>query len=63
MNPALRERINKSIVGNLIKAKVHFGLGHPVTKILKFTNEFAEELHKPVSTKFERKQVNADGID
>ena len=30
MNPTLRERIDKSIVGKLIKAKVNFGLGHPV---------------------------------
>ena len=30
VNPTLRERIDKSIVGKLIKAKVNFGLGHPV---------------------------------
>ena len=30
--PTLRERIDKSIVGKLIKAKVNFGLGHPVKK-------------------------------
>ena len=29
LNPTLRERIDKSIVGKLIKAKVNFGLGHP----------------------------------
>ena len=33
MNPTFRERIDKSIVGKLIKAKVSFGLGHPVKKI------------------------------
>ena len=32
VNPTLRERIDKSIVGKLIKAKVHFGLGHPIKK-------------------------------
>ena len=32
MNLTLRERIDKSIVEKLIKAKVHFGLGHPVKK-------------------------------
>ena len=32
MNPILMERIDKSIVGKLMKAKVHFGLGHPVIK-------------------------------
>ena len=32
VNPTLRERIDKSIVGKLIKAKVIFGLGHPIKK-------------------------------
>ena len=30
MNPTLRERIDKSMVEKLIKAKVHCGLCHPV---------------------------------
>ena len=30
VNPNLRERIDKSIVGKLIKAKVNFGLGLPI---------------------------------
>ena len=30
VSPTLRERIDKSIVEKLIKAKVNFGLGHPV---------------------------------
>ena len=30
VNPTLRERIDKSIVGKLIKAKVNFGLGLPI---------------------------------
>ena len=33
VHPTLRERIDKSIVGKLIKAKVNFGLGHPIKKI------------------------------
>ena len=33
VNLALRERIDKSIFGKLIKAKVNFGLGHPVKQI------------------------------
>ena len=32
VNPALRERIDKSIVGKLINSKVNFELGHPVKK-------------------------------
>ena len=33
VNPTLREIIDKSIVGELIKANVNFGLGHPVKKL------------------------------
>ena len=35
VNPTLRETIDKSIIGKLIKAKVNFGLGHPIKKKLK----------------------------
>ena len=31
-NPTLRERIDKSIVGKFIRAKVNFGLGAPIKK-------------------------------
>ena len=56
--PTLRASIDKSIVGKLIKAKVNFGLG-----ALKFTDELAEELHKQVRNKFQRRRVNVNGID
>ena len=41
VNPTLRERTDKSIVGKLINAKVNLWLGAPITskKILKLTNE------------------------
>ena len=32
VNPTLMERIDKSVVGKLIKAKVNFGLGHPINR-------------------------------
>ena len=32
LNPTLRERIDKSIVGKLIRDKVNFGLGAPIKK-------------------------------
>ena len=32
VSPTLRERIDKSIVGKLIKAKVNFGFGLPIKK-------------------------------
>ena len=60
MNPTLRGRIDKSIVGKLIKAKVHFWLRHSVKKNLTFSNELAEEHHNPVSKKFERRLVNVN---
>ena len=63
MNPTLRERIDKSIVGKLIKAKVNFELGHPIKMKIKFTNELAEEHYKPVTRKFQRRRVNVNGID
>ena len=44
VKPTLRERNDKSIVGKFIKAKVNFGLGHPIKTKLKFTNQLAEEL-------------------
>ena len=63
VNPTLRERIDKSIVGKLIKAIVNFGLGHPMKKKLKCTNELVEELYKPVTRKFQRRRVNVNSID
>ena len=62
-NPTLRDRIDKSIVGKLINAKVNFWFGHPIKKKLKFTTELAEELYKPVTRKFQRRRVNVNGID
>ena len=62
-NPTLRERIDKSIDGKLINAKVKFELGHPVKKIVKFTDDLAVELYKPVTRKFQRRRVNINGIN
>ena len=63
VNPTLRERNDKSIVGKFIKAKVNFGVGHPIKKKLKFTNKLAEDLYKPVARKFQRRTVNMNSID
>ena len=57
-NPTLRERIDKSMVGKLIKAKVNFGLGAPIKKNLNllmsmlrnFTNQSLENLREGEST-------------
>ena len=63
VNQTLRDRIDKSIVGKLINAKVDFGLGHPIKKHLKFTNELAEELYKTVTRQFQRRIVNVSSTD
>ena len=46
-------------------ANVNFGLGAPIKtkKVLKFTDELAEELYKPVTRKYQRRRVNVNGID
>ena len=64
VNSTLREKIDKSIVGKLINAKVNFWLGAPikVKKVLKLTDDLAEELYKPVTRKFQRR-VSVNGID
>ena len=56
-------RIDKSIVGKLIKAKVNLGWVLVLNKNLKLTNELAEELYKPVTRKFQRRRVNVNSID
>ena len=65
MNPTLRERIDKSIVGKLITARVNFALGAPIkaTKIVKFTDDRTEEFYKPVTREFQRRRVNMTSID
>ena len=56
MNQTLRERIDKSIVGKIIKGKVNIGLGVPIQNKIKFTNELADELYKSVTRKFFEKE-------
>ena len=55
-NPTLRERLDKSIVSNLIRTKVKFGMG--VKK-----KDLAEELHKPIRRKLKKHRVVVNGID
>ena len=52
VNPTLWERIDKSIVGKLIKLKLISGWAKLLKKNFKFTNDLAEELYKPVTRKF-----------
>ena len=64
VNPTLRERLDKSIVSKLIQAKVNFDLEAPIKakKNLKFTDDLADELYKPVTRKFQRR-VNVKCVD
>ena len=64
VNSTLRERIDKSIVKILINAKVNCWLVAPIKdkKILKFTDDLAEKLYKPITTIFQ-KRVNVNSID
>ena len=65
VNPTLRERMDKSLVGQLINAKVNFGLGALIkaNENLKFPDELAEELYKPVTRKFQIRRANVNSID
>ena len=63
MNPTLRERIDKSIVRELIKANVHFGLGHPVKKIKNLLMNLQKSSVNQSLENFQRTRVNVNGID
>ena len=54
--------MDKAIVENSSEI-INFGLGYPIKFFFKFTDELVEELHKPVSTKFDRWRVNVNSID
>ena len=53
----LRERIDKRLVKNLISTKRRLGLG------VKWTDQLANELHKPIIKKFKRRIVIANNVD
>ena len=66
-NPSLRERLDRSIVSKIIGTKMQLGMGlggaSTQKKTLKWSDQLAEELHKPVSRKFQRRRVQVIGID
>ena len=49
----------------MIRAKVNFGWGAHIKakKNLKFTDDLADELYKPITRKFQRGRVNVNGVD
>ena len=48
---------------NSSKLKLFWVRSSNYNKKLKFTNELAEELYKPVTRKFQRRRVNVNSID
>ena len=65
-NPTLRERMERGLVSTLIGTKKRFGWGVTTgtgyIKKKKFST-LAEELHKPVKRKFNKRRVMVSGID
>ena len=55
--------MERGLVGSMIKTKANLGLGLKNEKKSKWTDQLAEELHKPVTRKFLRRKVYVSGID
>ena len=53
----LREKIDKRLVRKIISTKMRLGWG------IKWTNELADELHKPIRRKFQKRLVFAKAVD
>lgn len=65
-NPTLRERLDKSIVEKIIGMKERFGMGSlkRMPEGMKIRSDpLADELHKPVTRKYERRKVRVNSID
>ena len=58
-NPTIKEKMERGLVSSLIGTKARFGWGLHEKKV----SVLAEELHKPVKRKFERRRVLINGID
>ena len=56
----IRPRLERGLVSNIINAKANLGLG---LASIKWTDQLAEELHKPVIKKFRKRSVYVKGID
>ena len=53
-----REKLDKKLVRSIIGKKRKFGLG-----LVEWSNELADELHKPIRKKFKKRKVFASGVD
>ena len=61
-DPTLRERVERGIIRPIINAKQKFGMGVKKSPI-KWSDELAKELHKPVIHHFRKQRVYVKGID
>ena len=53
----IRERIDRNVVRNIISAKSKLGVG------IEWTNQLANELHKPIRRKFRKRSIFAREVD
>ena len=64
-NPTLRERMERGVVSKIIGTRKRFGWG--LKKRLDFsitwTDQLADELHKPIVKNFRKRKVYVNGID
>jgi hypothetical protein len=65
-DPTMRERVERTFIKPIINTKQKFGLGskkNSTEKETKWTNELAEELHKPVIHHSQKRREYMKGID
>ena len=55
---SIREKIDRSLVRKAISTKKRLGCG-----LIEWTNELADELHKPIRKKFKKRIVFAKQVD
>ena len=63
--PTLRERMEQGVVSKIIGTKKRFGWGlkNDLISRITWTDQLADELHKPVVKKFRKRKVYVNGID
>jgi len=61
-NPTLRERMERGVVSTIIGTKKRFGWGLKKNDTI-WTDQLADELHKPTIKNFPKRKVYVNGID
>ena len=60
---SLREKIDRNLVKHIISTKNRMGWGVASSNNIQWTNELADELHKPIRRKFRKRRVIAKTVD